>query len=108
MGSFSHVSENGNSYYVVCQNDKEQTKRFDLPVAADRGSALSVGMVREKLYRVRCLVLAVCVCLWNNTAAYREGSIGKEKHQHRSPHSGVSHFSDGMVKVGSILLLTKL
>jgi hypothetical protein len=66
------------------------------------------GVVREKLYRVRCLVLAVCVCLWNNTAAYREGSIGKEKHQHQSPHCGVSHFSDGMVKVGSILWLTKL
>jgi len=65
------------------------------------------GVVREKLYRVRCLVLAVCVCLWNNTAAYKEGSIGKEKHQHRSPHCVVSRFSDVMVKVGSILLLTK-
>ena len=66
------------------------------------------GVVGEKLYRVRCLVLAVCVCLWNNTAAYKEGSIGKEKRQLRSPHCGVSHFSDVMVKVGSTSLLTEL
>lgn len=51
------------------------------------------GVVREELYRVRCLVLAVCVCLWNNTAAYEEGSVGKEKHRHRSPYCGVCHIS---------------
>jgi len=50
MGSFSHLSQKGNSYYVVCQNNKGQSKRFDLPAAVDRGYALSINTVRDKLY----------------------------------------------------------
>jgi len=50
MGSFSHLSEKGNSYYVVCQNSKGQSKRFDLPAAVDHGYALNVNMVKDKLY----------------------------------------------------------
>ena len=60
------------------------------------------GVVREELHRVRCLVLPVCVCLWNNTAAYEQSSIAKEKHQRRSPRCGVSHFLDVTVKVGIV------
>lgn len=37
------------------------------------------GVVREQLYGARCLVLPVCVCLWNNTAAYGEDSVGNRQ-----------------------------
>jgi hypothetical protein len=63
------------------------------------------GAVREELYRARCLVLPVCVCLWNNTAAYKEGSFGKEKQQQRRSPS--SPLPDVMAKVGTALLLTR-
>jgi hypothetical protein len=65
------------------------------------------GVVREQLYGARCLVLPVCVCLWNNTAAYREGSIEKKQQQPLSPSCGGSHLSHAMVKVGNTLLLIR-
>jgi hypothetical protein len=40
---------------------------------------------------------SVCVCLWNNTAAYEESSIAREKHQR-----GASHFLDVTVMVGIV------
>ena len=50
MGSFTHLSEKGNSYYVVCKNDKGQSKRFDLPAAIEHGYSLSVNSVKDKIY----------------------------------------------------------
>jgi len=50
MGSFSHISEKGNSYYAVCQNEQGQSKRFNLPEAVDRGYALSVNQVRNRIF----------------------------------------------------------
>jgi hypothetical protein len=42
------------------------------------------GLVGDELYRARCLVQPVCVCLWNNTAVCKEASFGKEKQQRSS------------------------
>ena len=50
MGGFLHLAEKGKSYYVVCQNDKGQTKRFDLPVALERGYALSVNQLMDNVH----------------------------------------------------------
>ena len=50
MGNFSLLTEKGNTYYAICTNDKEQSKRFDLPATVDRGYALSVSQVRDKIY----------------------------------------------------------
>ncbi len=50
MGSFSHLSEKGKTYYVVCKNDKDQSKRFNLPAAINQGYSLAVSQVRDKLY----------------------------------------------------------
>ena len=47
MGNFMLLAEKGNAYYAVCQNDKGQTKRFDLPAAVERGYALSVGLTKN-------------------------------------------------------------
>ena len=49
MGSFVHRAERGNSCYVICENDKGRSKRFDLPVALDRGYALTVNTVRDRI-----------------------------------------------------------
>jgi len=50
MGSFPLLAEKGKTYYAVCQNDKGQSKRFDLPVALDHGYALSVNRVKDKIF----------------------------------------------------------
>jgi len=50
MGSFLLLAEQGKSYYAVCENSKGQSKRFELPVAVDRGFALSVSQVRGNLH----------------------------------------------------------
>jgi len=49
MGSFLFLSEKGKTYYAVCQNDKGQSKRFDLPAALDHGYALSVNRMKDKI-----------------------------------------------------------
>jgi len=50
MGSFSQSSEKGKTYYAVCQNEKGQSKRFNLPTASDHGYALSVSQMRSTIY----------------------------------------------------------
>lgn len=50
MGSFPHISEKEKTYYLVCENDKGQSKRFELPIAVERGYALSVTRMRDNLY----------------------------------------------------------
>jgi TonB-dependent SusC/RagA subfamily outer membrane receptor len=50
MGSFSHLAEKGKTYHAICKNDKGQSKRFDLPAAVDCGYALTVNLLRDKIY----------------------------------------------------------
>ena len=50
MGSFRHVAEKDKTYYAVCMNNKGQMKRFDLPVAKEKGVALAVNSVGDKLF----------------------------------------------------------
>ena len=50
MGSFSHLSEKGKTYYAVCENEQGQSKRFNLPVAVDQGYMLSVSQVRNRFF----------------------------------------------------------
>ena len=50
MGNFPHLAEKGKSYYAVCQNEKGETKRFDLPIAVDYGYALSVSRVKDNMF----------------------------------------------------------
>ena len=50
MGCFSFTAEKGKSYYAVCENDKGQSKRFDLPAAIDKGYALSVNRSADRIY----------------------------------------------------------
>ena len=49
MGSFNVIPEEGTSYYVVCTDDKQKTKRFELPAALVLGYALSVNNMKEKI-----------------------------------------------------------
>ena len=49
MGSFLFLAEKGNSYYAICENGKGQSKRFKLPVAVDRGYALSVNQTKDRI-----------------------------------------------------------
>ena len=50
MGVVLHQPEKGKTYYAVCKNALGQSKRFDLPVAADFGYALSINLLRDKIY----------------------------------------------------------
>ena len=49
MGSFLFLAEKGNSCYAICENGKGQSKRFKLPVAVDRGYALSVNQTKDRI-----------------------------------------------------------
>ena len=49
MGNFRHLAEKGKTYYVICTNDKGQTKRFELPAAIDYGYALAVNQIRNRI-----------------------------------------------------------
>jgi len=49
MGSFYLNAEKDKSYYAICENDKGQTKRFELPAAANHGYALSVSQVNDRI-----------------------------------------------------------
>jgi len=49
MGSFYLNAEKGKSYYAICENEKGQSKRFDLPAAINHGYALSVGQVNDRI-----------------------------------------------------------
>ena len=49
MGKFTLLAEKGKSYYAVCKNEKGQSKRFDLPAAAERGYALSVNQTSSRI-----------------------------------------------------------
>jgi len=42
MGRFLLPAEKGKTYYAVCENDKGQSKRFELPASVNRGYALTV------------------------------------------------------------------
>ena len=50
MGYFLHFAEKGKTCYAICTNELGQSKRFDLPDAADRGFALSVSYLNEYLF----------------------------------------------------------
>jgi len=50
MGNFSLLAEKGKKYYAICENDKGQSKRFDLPVAVDYGYALKINRLGGKIY----------------------------------------------------------
>jgi hypothetical protein len=50
MGSFFLNAEKGKSYYAICENDRGQSKRFELPAAAGYGYALSVTRLKDKIY----------------------------------------------------------
>ena len=47
MGSFMIFSEEGASYYVVCTNERQQSKRFELPVALKTGHVLRVNSINK-------------------------------------------------------------
>ena len=49
MGGFRLLAEKGKNYYAVCQNDKGQSKRFDLPAAVSRGYALAVTQSNDSI-----------------------------------------------------------
>ena len=50
MGSFLFLTEKGKTYYAVCENDKGQSKRFDLPAAIGHGYALKVDQARDRIF----------------------------------------------------------
>jgi len=50
MGSFLLLAAKGESYYAVCTNNKGQSKCFDLPVAINKGYALSINLLRNQVY----------------------------------------------------------
>ena len=50
MGSFSFLAQKGETYYAVCENEKGQSKRFELPAAMDYGVALAVTQLKDNLY----------------------------------------------------------
>ena len=50
MGRFLFNAEKGKTYYAVCQNDKGQSKRFELPASVDRGYALTVNPTGNNIY----------------------------------------------------------
>ena len=49
MGSFIHLPEEGETYYVICENDKGESKRFDLPSAMDKGYALAASQIDNRI-----------------------------------------------------------
>ena len=50
MGSFLLNAGKGKSYYAICENDKGQSIRFELPAAANHGYALSIIQVKDKIH----------------------------------------------------------
>ena len=50
MGSFTLLPQKGKSYYVICQNEKGASKRFEIPAAVGDGYALSVSQARGNVY----------------------------------------------------------
>ena len=50
MGHFSFIAEKGKTYYTVCENNKGQSKRFDLPAAVERGYSLAVNPLENRIY----------------------------------------------------------
>ena len=50
MGIFSLRAEKGKSYYAICETEKEDSKRFDLPTAIEKGVALSVNQTKDRVY----------------------------------------------------------
>ena len=50
MGNFLLQTQEGKSYYAVCENSMGHSKRFDLPVALNHGYALSVHQSTDYLF----------------------------------------------------------
>jgi len=50
MGSFPFLAEKGKTYYAICENDKGQSKRFELPAAATHGYALAIRQLEDKIF----------------------------------------------------------
>jgi hypothetical protein len=48
-GSFFLRPESGKTYHIIAENDRGQSKRFDLPRALEHGYALSVSQVRNNM-----------------------------------------------------------
>jgi len=50
MGNFLHFSEKGKTYYLICENIKGQSKRFDLPATVNQGYGLVVSQTKNVLH----------------------------------------------------------
>ena len=50
MGFFLISPEKDKTYYTICENEKGQSKRFDLPKAFDDGYILSVSQFKDEIY----------------------------------------------------------
>lgn len=50
MGNFLLFADQGKTWYAVCENEKGQTKRFDLPAAVAHGYALSINRTRDRIH----------------------------------------------------------
>ena len=50
MGRFMLGTEKGKTYYAICQNDKGQSKRFELPPLVNHGYALTVSSYGNRIY----------------------------------------------------------
>ena len=50
MGCFSFFVQSGERYYALFKNEKGESKRFELPVAATQRYGLSVNWLKESLY----------------------------------------------------------
>ena len=49
MGSFMLLPQQGQSYYAVCENNKGQSKRFDLSAALDYGFTISTSSLKGNI-----------------------------------------------------------
>ena len=50
MGAFMIAAQSGESYYALCENDRGQSKRFELPAAVHHGYVLAVNQIRDHLH----------------------------------------------------------
>ena len=50
MGRFLLPAENGKTWYAICQNDKGQSKRFDLPAVVDHGYSINVSQIKDRFF----------------------------------------------------------
>ena len=49
MGSFPFLAEKEKTYYATCENDKGQSKRFELPGVQNHGYALAISQLMDRI-----------------------------------------------------------